>query len=215
MVFILDAVELNLRREISIAEPDLELMFVLAESYFNKKFRTLKMIETVDVVASSTFVTLPTDFLEIRSVVVLGDPNGVVEFRERNELEELKRSGEVGSPKFYTISSESEALRLEFHPTPLLNTVIQIVYYQKIPTILVEDVGFQQPILTNWLLEDHFEIYLYGVLVQAGIIYEESEERLARWTALFDQAVRDLNAQDDRGKYPGGQFISKVDATIS
>jgi hypothetical protein len=59
-----------------------------------------------------------------------------------------------------------------------------LVYYAKIPPLSSTNV-------TNWLLTDHPDAYLYGALMQAAIKYQDSQAATGYGT-LFTQALNGI-----------------------
>lgn len=132
-----------------------------AEAMFQRELRTPEM-ETSTIFAMTTeSIALPVDFLEMRSIWVVGDPNrqliGVAPATRVNTY-----SGRSGEPVAYSI--ESNLLRV----APVGNVTIEMLYYQQITPL--SSVTPQ-----NWLLDLHPDLYSSAVLYYLAIRERDSE----------------------------------------
>ena len=154
----------------------------LAESKFKRKLRHWKMEKraTADTVASQRTLDLPSDFLEMRSIKRNSDPTIVLEHLSPAIADAYVSS--VGAPYYFHISGTE----IHFDPTPDGVYEIEMNYYGFTP--------LSESATTNWLLEDHPDIYLYGTLLEAEA-YLMNDPRLQVWKLAFDQAMLDLNKE--------------------
>jgi drug/metabolite transporter (DMT)-like permease len=60
---------------------------------------------------------------------------------------------------------------------------------------------------TNWLTDNYPQLYLYGAL-KAAAIYVSDDAALAKYSALFDKALIDLEGMDDFEKYGPAPVVS-------
>jgi hypothetical protein len=65
---------------------------------------------------------------------------------------------------------------------------------------------------SNWLLERHPDVYLYGALLQAAP-YLRDDERVALWTPLYGQAIEDMILQNERAAFSQGRMAMTVRPT--
>jgi len=154
----------------------------LAESKFKRKLRHWRMEKraTADTVASQRTIDLPDDFLEMRSIKRNSDPTIVLE-----HLSPALADGFVsgtGAPCYFHISGEE----LHFEPTPDGEYEIEMNYFAFSP--------LSETVTSNWLLEAHPDIYIYGTLLEAEA-YLMNDPRLQVWKMAFDQAMMDLNRE--------------------
>lgn len=56
--------------------------------------------------------------------------------------------------------------------------------------------------LTNWLLTNHHDVYLYGAVLQAEA-YLQNDVRIGIWKEAYDEAIFELNEVADRGRDDG------------
>ena len=65
-----------------------------------------------------------------------------------------------------------------------------MLFYAKVPSL-----SSTRP--TNWILLNAPDIYLYGSLLEAEA-FLQNDPRIQLWKQGFDQAVADLQLQDDK-----------------
>ena len=65
---------------------------------------------------------------------------------------------------------------------------------------------------SNWVLERHPDVYLYGSLLQAAP-YLRDDERVGLWTPLYAQAIEDMIIQNERSAFSQGRLSMKVKPT--
>jgi hypothetical protein len=65
---------------------------------------------------------------------------------------------------------------------------------------------------SNWILERHPDVYLYGSLLQAAP-YLRDDERVGLWTPLYAQAIEDMILQNERAAFSQGRIAMTVKPT--
>lgn len=167
----------------------------LAEAGFNKdeRFRNQKSIVRAQATFNSEYEALPLDYLEMLNLTNLTTvPFTRVQFLSLNQADEYKRDFSTsGVPKYYSIVGN----QIQLLPIPGSDITAEMVYYAKIPALSDSNT-------TNWLLDNHPDVYLYGTLIQSAP-YLKDDERIATWSALFEKAVNDMDIADDRALYAG------------
>ena len=68
-----------------------------------------------------------------------------------------------------------------------------MVYFAKIPAL-------SDSATSNWLLERHYDLYLYGSLVQAALYLKDDP---TAWATLFDSALAEIEVEDVRSQFHG------------
>lgn len=137
-----------------------------AERRFNRLLRMPEMEESVTASTSGATVTLPTDFLSMKSLYINGDSNLIL-LRQLG-LDALRRAfdgEETGTPEFFALQSATE---LVLAPAPDASVTYIMNYYQKIPQL-----GSGQA--TNWLLDAHPDLYVAASMVEAFVFLRDSE----------------------------------------
>lgn len=150
----------------------------LAEVGFNRRLRCREQISTATVTISGGSGALPTDMAEIIGVY---DVAGVEYIAQ--PLQAVKVSQGRG---YYAISSGNIVTRNDEDLT--------VEYYANVPTITDSLTD------SNWLLQKHPGLYLYGVGLEAAKYLRDVETAQAT-SALLDMEYTAAAAQDDQDRY--------------
>lgn len=150
----------------------------LAEVGFNRRLRCREQISTATVTISGGSGALPTDMAEIIGVY---DAAGVEYIAQ--PLQAVKVSQGRG---YYAISSGNIVTRNDEDLT--------VEYYANVPTISGSLTD------SNWLLQKHPGLYLYGVGMEAAKYLRDVETAQAT-SALLDMEYTAAAAQDEQGRY--------------
>lgn len=171
----------------------------LAEANFNRGVRSPDMIVKNDSFSlSSQYNTLPGDTLEIIRIVVDITPTITLEYLTPEEISEKRRDlGGTGKPYYFTVvGGSSNQLEVLKSPDQTYNS--SIVYYTRIPALT-------DSATTNWLLDSHPDIYLFGALVEAEP-YLKNDERFPLWSARLEKALGGLRLQGQRELHGGSSL---------
>jgi hypothetical protein len=98
-----------------------------------------------------------------------------------------------GLGDLYTI----EGSNFRFAPIP--EGDVQLLYYARIPALETSD--------TNWLLQKHPDIYLFGSLVEAQA-FGQNIQGVQGWMSRLDQAMQELRDLDGESRFPAAIPIS-------
>ena len=161
----------------------------LTESRMNRNIRSRDMEYRVTAKIDRQFSTLPTDFLEMRNIQVNTNPVTALQYVTPQEADRIRSGNLQGGQQFFSIVGN----RLELIPVPAETIVVEMVYYSKIPSL--SDVS-----PSNWLLERHYDLYLYGALVQAALYLKDDP---TAWATLFDSALAEIEVEDMRSQFHG------------
>ena len=166
----------------------------MTEAELNRVLRTREMSVRTRAPVSEQYVKLPDDFLGMRNIELVTDPVTVLEYRNLENLDSHRSVDATGKPIFYSIMQNN----IEFAPVPDSEYTLEIVYYQKLPQ-LGTGVG---EFTTNWLLDSHPDIYLYGSLMQSAP-YLQADERIGVWAGKFQQVLEQLKTSDEKARFSG------------
>lgn len=133
--------------------------------------------------------TLPSDFYQLRAAYIDSDPRRLLEQVTLSELHTRFASQATGMPAVFALSGGA----MLFGPVPDGPYQLSLTYYRNIP-LLGDDMS------SNWLLESHPDIYLYGSLLQA-MAYLKNDSRVPLWNAALEDAVRQLEEAGNRKRY--------------
>lgn len=150
----------------------------------------LKSATTTTTGGDST-VSLPTDFLELRTLFVETNPIKTLEYLSPAIFYSNTKVTESGIPLSYTIL----ASEFKFAPVPDTNYTIQILYYAS-PEFLSDT----NP--SNDFLATCPDLLLYGALIEAEP-YLMNDARIQLWSAMYDRGLTALNTANDSSEYSG------------
>ena len=162
----------------------------LTEEELNRILRVPEMEETVTLAIDGERIDLPEDFRQARAFYINTDPRYELEQISLGALRTKYAVQTTGRPEVYAISGSE----LVFGPAPDAEYDGIFTFFEDIPGLTAEDD-------TNWVLEKHPSLYLYGTLLQAEL-YGWNDERLPLIRAGFDNAVAQLQKQG-AGKHYG------------
>ena len=175
------------RSDLTSVIPDFVTM---AEAEFNRTLRVREMSVRTQGPIDSQYVKLPDDFLGMRNIELMTDPVTPLEYKNLQNLDIHRRNDKTGKPLYYSIVQNS----IEFAPIPDETYTLEIVYYQKVPTLSSNT--------TNWLLDNHPDAYLYGTL-QHSAPYLQSDERVGVWAGKYQQVIEQITTSDEKAKFSG------------
>jgi hypothetical protein len=143
---------------------------------------------------SSEFFLLPSDFRKMRKLHIEGNPD-----RPLVEMSPVAIpgtfSGESGTPRAFYI----EGRQLGLAPPPDGTYTLRVSYFQRIPPLT-------SALPSNWLLEEHPDIYVWGTLMHAAY-YIRDPDAVSATEGLFDQAVGDLQRASRLDRWGGGPLV--------
>lgn len=174
----------------------------LAEVRLRRNLRIRQMLKSATTLTTGgdATVSLPTDFLELRTLFVESDPVRDLQYMSPAIFNRNARTNESGLPVFYTIL----ASEFKFAPMPDTDYTLQILYYAS-PEYLEND----NP--SNVFLAICPDLVLYGALIEAEP-YLMNDSRIQLWSAMFDRGLAALTAADDSSEHSGVPLQMKVSA---
>lgn len=178
------------RSDLTASIPD---FVTLLEARIARELRVRPMLTTATLttVASQRTVALPTDWLEFDSVVLVSQPNRVLQFVTNETIDtNFPENSITAKPEVYTIVGSN----MEIGPVPDGAYSIAVTYYKKFDPI--------QSASTNWLLTNHPSIYLFGTLVEASAFGFE-DDRIALWESRVKADIESLKVADERSNWSG------------
>jgi hypothetical protein len=175
------------RADLAAVIPD---FVMLAERRINGMLesRQQDLVAPLSTAAGVPTVDLPRDLNSIRalSLPIYGD----IDFMDAQAFAKVYASQGTGVPRHYTIIGSA----LKLGPIPDDVYALECVYRAGVPA-LADNAG------TNWLIEQHAEIYLAATMCEA-LVYIGNAEKLATWEGKYAAAVAILNATDWKASGP-------------
>jgi hypothetical protein len=176
------------RSDLTSVIPD---FITMAEADFNRTLRVRDMVKRSRAPITSQYVKLPPDFMGMKNIDLLTDPVTPLTYKNLSELDAHRRRDSTGKPLYYAIVQDN----IEFAPVPDGDYTIEVVYYGKIEALSSEN-------LTNWLLDNHPDAYLYGTLMHSAP-YLQADERVGLWAGKYQQIIGQIMDSDEKIQFSG------------
>jgi hypothetical protein len=169
----------------------------LAELRLRRDLRIRQMLKSVTTAteANDNTVELPSDFLEVRDFVVVGNPVRPLNYYSPSAFNRNTRTWEIGKPVDYTV------LANDFQLAPVPDAVYTLkMFYFAAPTFL-SDTNTSNAFLANTP-----DALLYGALLEAAP-YLMDDARINTWGTMFDRAMSSITRSDEQGQYSGVPLV--------
>lgn len=169
----------------------------LAELRLRRDLRIRQMLKSVTTatVASDSTVELPSDFLEVRDFVVVGNPVRPLNYYSPSAFNRNTRTWEIGKPVDYTV------LANDFQLAPIPDSVYTLkMFYFAAPVFLSDSNS------SNAFLANTPDALLYGALLEAAP-YLMDDARINTWGTMFDRAMSSITRSDEQGQYSGVPLV--------
>lgn len=163
-----------------------------AESEINRLLRTDEQTTSVVLTSASGVLTCPSDWKRIRSIrqTLVNKPCITVKDIERIERY-LSEISETGDPE---LAAEVNGT-IHLAPQPIDGVSFTVFYHRGVPALdSTNDAD------TNWLLDDHSDVYLYATLKEAAA-YDHDDQAEATYQRLFASKISQLITSNRNDKY--------------
>jgi len=164
----------------------------LAEARFRRE-----IVRTEQETIVSLPGTLPSDFDSARAVYLTDAPTIALTQISPAELRGRYSGPGTGPPQVYAIS----AGQIIVGPPPNAAYAATLLYNRKIPAL-------GSSVQTNWLLDDHPDLYLFGTLLHAEF-FGWNDDRLPLIKSAVDEAIIEINDAGNRRRYGGGPIAAR------
>lgn len=169
-----------------------------AEQALNRDRRVRRIIRQTFSVDSES-ESLPSGFVELEALYHDGPTyHNRIEIVSPDMLSEVKRRRDGGHDDTDGVPTHASIIggdTLRFAPTPDDEYDLQLVWWEGVPHL-------SDSKQTNWLIDDHSDIYLYASLVESAP-YLHDEERLPMWRSELDKRIQDMHVDNERQQYSG------------
>lgn len=186
------------RTDLTAQIPD---FIALAEAGMNGdlKSRSMEQRTVLTTTAGNAFITLPTDMLEMRRLLLQSDYNITLDYLTPDQLAQEYSAGTTNKPQAFTVIGN----QAQFGPIPDSAYSVELTYLQRIPALSGSNT-------TNWVLAAYPNAYLFGALLQAQP-FLVNDARAVTFKALYDQAVDQINGID---WYSGSTMRVRTDSRV-
>jgi hypothetical protein len=172
----------------------------LAETRLRRDLRIRQMLKSVttSTVAADSTVELPSDFLEVRDLVINGSPPQPLNYASPSAFSRNTRTWESGKPLDYTVLAND----FQLAPVPDAVYTVKLLYFAA-PTFLSDSNT------SNVFLANTPDVLLYGSLLEAEP-YLMNDARVNTWGTMFDRALASITRSDEQGQYSGVPLAIKT-----
>ncbi len=170
-----------------------ERMVQLCEAKFGRDLRTRQVEVTNNITLTGREVALPTDYSQAISLS-LDQEESILDLVSIERLRESRAYYLQGRPQLYAISGNN----LVFGPTPSANPVALFTYYAKFVPLSATN-------QTNWLLDEAYDLYLYGSLLHAGPYIKDTADSQF-FLSVYNDAMDSIREADTRSRYAGSSL---------
>lgn len=182
------------------AEQTVDTFIDLTEADMSRRLRHWRMERRSTAVLDTQYSALPSDFYEPIRLITTGSNPRRIELVGQGQLMELRENNndKSGQPEVYAITDGT----IEVFPKPDGQYTLEMVYYSNIDALTSSNTS-------NWVLQYHPDAYLYGALMHSAPFLGE-DNRLQTWSALYEKAINDMNADSDKAKFGGSGHRIKI-----
>lgn len=154
----------------------------LFEARMNRRLRgpDMESTYTQDTVAGTEAYALPSASRQVRQIYLDTDPKVVLTAMTPAVLRNTYPDSLQSQPQAYAVEGES----ILFAPIPDAAYTITISTFDTLS-------GLSSGNETNWLLDDHPDLYLFGSLARAEA-YLKDDERLVLWKSAEDEILGEI-----------------------
>lgn len=166
-------------------------MIFLAEAYFRRSILHLDREGDATLSTTSGEISLPADFLQARFAYLDTDPTRDLDAVSPGVLRSHWAASRTGLPLEYAIKNGTMLLG----PAPDDTYDLILTYSRKL-------IGLSDSVASNWLLESHPDVYLYGAMMHAEF-YASNDVRADTAKNVTDQIIASINAEGERKRLGG------------
>ena len=170
----------------------------LAEGRMSRELETREQEKraTTNLTPSDQYITLPSDFREVREVKLNINPVKVLTYHSPTNLDQTYGTNASGKPEGFSIVGSEMKVR----PIPDSAYQMEIIYIGTLPSISDSTVPT--------LFSRSPELYLYGALAEA-YIYLLDEQRATVYDSKFTRGLEEVKIDEQRSHYVTGSLQIK------
>ena len=169
------------------------------EGEVNRRVRRKEMIKRATATADAQYLSLPNDWLEAINVEITSNNFSPILQQSIESLDIYRKSinNKTGQPVYFAFVDDT----MELAPTPDASYTLQLTYYVKIDALSDSNAS-------NFLSNNHPDVYLYGALKHASI-YLMEDERVAMFSQLFEKALEELKMEQEKAEFGKGSLMQR------
>jgi hypothetical protein len=169
------------------------------EGEINRRVRRKEMIKRATATADAQYLSLPTDWLEGINVEITSNDFSPILQQSIESLDIYRKSinNKTGQPVYFAFVDDT----MELAPTPDTSYTLQLTYYSKVDALSDSNTS-------NFLSNNHPDVYLYGALKHASI-YLMEDERVAMFSQLFEKTLEELKMEQEKAEFGKGSLMQR------
>jgi len=179
----------------------------LAEARMNRILRLAIMLNVDEttlggatkLVAGTRDYSLPSGYLQMLDFHLRTSPITALSYITPENMNRMWAGSQSGRPESYTIFSDNSSgtpiKKVRLGPAPDSAYDYSITFYKKIDALSITNT-------TEQMLTNNPDIYLYGALMEAEP-FLMNDARVQLWATAYQQAVADLQEQDNKDRHSG------------
>jgi len=172
----------------------------LTEARLRRDIRARKLQNTTLSVSTEN-VTLPSDFRSLEALAHDGSTYyGPIDIVPADRLPAIKAKYGPTGPVTHAAILDTI---IRFGPAPDATYTLDFSYWRKLDALSDSNT-------TNWMLDDHPDIYLYGALLESAPFLKD-DARVPVWERRFEQALEELHALTQDNQFGGGSSSRHYD----
>jgi hypothetical protein len=194
------------RDDVAVSGSDFPQILLIAESNISRDVRLVLQEATATLNFTGRSANLPSDFMGARTPFIDDDTRQMT-YMSPQVLRESSAWNDGRAGAYYTfegnnaspLASPVQQMTIAGPASATAPLNVQINYWARFPALSGDS-------STNWLLANHFDIYLYAALTSACQLIQEWE-LYDKYSAIYDASVARQNLHESRKRYGG---MSKV-----
>lgn len=169
------------------------------EGEVNRRVRRKEMIKRATATADAQYLSLPNDWLEAINVEITSNNFSPILQQSIESLDIYRKSinNKTGQPVYFAFVDDT----MELAPTPDASYTLQLTYYGKIDALSDSNTS-------NFLSNNHPDVYLYGALKHASI-YLMEDERIPMFTQQFEKALEEMRLEQEKSAFGKGSLMMR------
>ena len=178
---------------------EIDIFIDNTEAELNRRLRVADQIKRATATADAQYLSLPSDWLEAVNVEITSNNFSPLMQMSIESLDVYRKANNnvTGQPIYFALVDNT----MELAPTPDASYTLQLTYFSKIDALSDSNT-------TNFVLNSHPDLYLYGSLKHASVFLME-DERAPLFNAQFEKSLEEIRLQQERAEFSKGSLIPR------
>ena len=169
----------------------------LCEARFNRilRIRAMETIATsITTVSGTKDYALPTGYVQMKEFHLTTTPLTSLSYVTPEIMTRIWAGSTKGKPIVYSIVGNN----VKLGPNPDGAYTTSMLYYKTFDPLSVDNT-------TSTMLTENPDVYLYGSLLEAEP-FLMNDQRVQLWATAFQQALADIQEQDNKDRHSGSEM---------